>query len=198
MAKYEKDTRTVARTWLDRLASIDGAPVEVTKAMLLVAFDNMGKIGFTKEFGSITKGEGTRWLNLLSALFEQLARLGGLPWPVLVAKTFGDLGEVTELSNISAEMAEDRLQVGGSADLLSCSSDATRLTLHNRETTRAWKTCSNTLLKTSSLRSRGRSSTNTTSIRMLKLCLWLQRQFLRHVNKHYTQAPCLERLTLSD
>lgn len=112
MAKYETETRKVVRTWLDRLDTLDGAPIEITKAMLLVAFDNMGKLGFSKEFGAVASGEGVKWLDLLDVLLSSVARLGGMPWPILVAKSIGQLGDIQEFSNISAGMAEDRLKVG--------------------------------------------------------------------------------------
>lgn len=111
MAKYEGDTRNVVRTWLDRLSGLDGAPVEISEAVLLVAFDNMGKVGFTKEFGTTATGKGVRWLNLMNAAFGRIARLGGLSWPILIVKSIGMMGDIQEFNNISAAMAEDRLKV---------------------------------------------------------------------------------------
>ncbi|KAB5570125.1 cytochrome P450 [Coniochaeta sp. 2T2.1] len=110
MAKYEIDTRTVSRTWLERLSSLDGAPVEITNAMLLVAFDNMGKIGFSKEFGTVTTGQGVKWLALLSSFLRQGAGLAMVTWPLLIIDSVGEFGEVAEFSRISAEMHEDRFQ----------------------------------------------------------------------------------------
>ena len=112
MAKYEIDTRTVSRTWLERLDSLDGAPVEITKAMVLVAFDNMGKIGFSKDFGTVTTGQGVKWLALLSSLFKQGADIAMVAWPILIANnSFGKLGDIAEFGKISAEMSADRFQV---------------------------------------------------------------------------------------
>lgn len=111
MAKYEIDTRTVSRTWLERLDSLDGAPVEITKAMVLVAFDNMGKIGFSKDFGTVTTGQGVKWLALLSSLFKQGADIAMVAWPILIANSFGKFGDIAEFGKISAEMSADRFQV---------------------------------------------------------------------------------------
>lgn len=111
MAKYETKTRSVMRTWLDRLHNLDGAPIEITEAVLLVAFDNMGKVGFTKEFGTTSTGKGVRWLNLLNAAFGRIARLGGVPWPILIVKSVGLLGDIQEFNDISAATAEDRMKV---------------------------------------------------------------------------------------
>ena len=113
MAKYEKHTRNVMRAWLGRLEALDRAPLEISEAVLLVAFDNMGKIGFTKEFGTVASGKPVRWLNLMSALFTSVARLGGVAWPILIAKSLGDsaMGSIQEFSAISAATAEDRLKV---------------------------------------------------------------------------------------
>jgi tryprostatin B 6-hydroxylase len=111
MAKYELDTRNVMRTWLDRLDTLKGAPVEITEAVLLVAFDNMGKIGFSREFGTIATGKGVKWLDLLDALLGAVAKLGGAPWPIMIAKSIGTLGTIQEFANISASMAEDRMKV---------------------------------------------------------------------------------------
>jgi hypothetical protein len=111
MANYEIKTRKVVRTWLDRLNTLDGAPIEVSKAMLLVAFDNMGKLGFSTEFGTVTTGEGVKWLDLLEVLLGSIAKVGGMPWPILIAKSIGQIGAIQEFSNISAATAEDRLKV---------------------------------------------------------------------------------------
>lgn len=111
MAKYETETRKVVRAWLARLENLDGAPIEVTKALLLVAFDNMGKIGFSKEFGTVASGKGVKWLDLLDVLLASVARLGGMPWPILIAKSLGQLGDIREFSDISAALAEERLKV---------------------------------------------------------------------------------------
>ncbi|KAB5513415.1 cytochrome P450 [Coniochaeta sp. 2T2.1] len=81
----------------------------MTKAMLLVAFDNIGKVGFSREFGTTTEGEGTKWLDHLEAFFTLVARLGGLPWPPLIVKSTGVMGDVTELEKISVDIVEDRL-----------------------------------------------------------------------------------------
>lgn len=116
MARYETCTRKAARTWLGRLDS-DGTSVEMSKAMLLVAFDNMGQVGFSHEFGATTKGEGARWIDLMGALFEAIASVGGLPWPTLIAGSLEKLGRVgplkdaLEFNDISKEFAHDRLSV---------------------------------------------------------------------------------------
>ncbi|KAB5559532.1 cytochrome P450 [Coniochaeta sp. 2T2.1] len=110
MAKYEKHTRSVMRTWLGRLADLEETPIEISGAVLLVAFDNMGKIGFTKEFGTVATGKPVRWLNLMAAAFTSIARLGGVAWPILLAKSVGVLGDIEEFSAISAATAEDRLK----------------------------------------------------------------------------------------
>jgi tryprostatin B 6-hydroxylase len=99
MAHYETCTRKAVRTWLGKVTSLKGEAIEMSKAMLLLAFDNMGQIGFSKEFGATQKGEGARWIHLMGALFEQIASLGGLSWPTLIAASLEKLGRFGPLKN---------------------------------------------------------------------------------------------------
>jgi hypothetical protein len=113
MAVYETQTRSVVRTWLGRLESHEKAPIETTQAMLLLAFDNMGKIGFSKDFGTILAGKGTRWLDLLHVSFTQVAKLGNVRWPILILKSLGQSADVLEFQDLIEDMAEERLKVSG-------------------------------------------------------------------------------------
>lgn len=116
MARYEVSTRKAARTWLGRLAD-DGEDVEMSKAMTLVTFDNMGQVGFSHEFEATTKGEGAQWIDLMGGLFEAIASVGGLPWPTLIAGSlekmgkFGPLRKALEFNDISIKFATQRLNV---------------------------------------------------------------------------------------
>ncbi|RKU46919.1 hypothetical protein DL546_003487 [Coniochaeta pulveracea] len=134
MAHYEICTRKAVRTWLAKVASVEGEAIEMSKAMLLVAFDNMGQIGFSKEFGATQKGEGTRWIHLMGALLEQIAILGGLTWPTLVARSleglgkFGPLKDALEFNDISKDFAHERLDVSTSSLSLRLAENVTNRT----------------------------------------------------------------------
>lgn len=109
MLRHELSTRKVCRSWIEKLASDSGKPVEVRKAMLLIAYDNMGYLGFSKEFGATTKGEDVRWLDLISLGFDIAAKLGGWLWPILVLGKLGLMPK--EMDRLVEKMGNERVEV---------------------------------------------------------------------------------------
>jgi hypothetical protein len=102
---------TVIQTWLDKLASSNGEPIEMKQNLALLAFDHMGLLGFSKNFASLSAGKGVRWLHLLDVVLGPIETLGGVIWPLLIAKNLKLSKKSVEFDQISIDMTEERLKV---------------------------------------------------------------------------------------
>ncbi|KAK4168375.1 Tryprostatin B 6-hydroxylase [Cladorrhinum sp. PSN259] len=109
LAIYEDKTREVCHTWLDKLASLNGTPINTTLYSNLLTFDHMGKVGFSHEFGTLQEGKHNHMLDLLQQMFGPMGNLGELIWPLAILKGFGVEGEAAEFDRLAQEMADRRL-----------------------------------------------------------------------------------------
>lgn len=66
---YETTTREVCHIWLKKVSEFKGAPINTSLFSLLVSFDNMGKVDFSLEFGTLEAGKEDLMLNLLETMF---------------------------------------------------------------------------------------------------------------------------------
>jgi hypothetical protein len=78
---------------------------------LLITFDHMGKIGYSRDFGTIEAGKENRMLDLLEVMFGQIGQLGELTWPIALMKSLGVGGEAAEFDALACKMADGRLEV---------------------------------------------------------------------------------------
>ena len=108
---YENRTREVIRTWLDKLKSYDGSPIDTSLYSLLITFDNMGLIGFSHSFNTIQSGKENRTIQLLEVLFGQIGKIGELVWPLCLLKDLGLDGDAPEFEDLFCKMANERDQV---------------------------------------------------------------------------------------
>ncbi|KAK4653470.1 hypothetical protein QC762_506640 [Podospora pseudocomata] len=108
LAIHEPKTREVCHRWLNKIASLNGQPINTSLFSLLIPFDHMGKVGFSYEFRSIEAGEENRMLHLLESLFGQFGRTGELCWPLSIAKDLNLGKESAEFDRLTMEMADRR------------------------------------------------------------------------------------------
>ncbi|KUI67260.1 Tryprostatin B 6-hydroxylase [Cytospora mali] len=79
------NTRCVESDWLTRVEELAAAGQAVDDSLfsLLISFDNMGRVGFSREFGLVTAGKESHYLELIEWLFGSIAVLGSsFGWPV--------------------------------------------------------------------------------------------------------------------
>lgn len=114
IAGYEnKTTREVIPIWLEKLsdAAKDQSPIDSSLFSLLVAFENMGKIAFSHDFGTLAAGKEVRMLHLMEAMFGGVAKLGEMVWPMAMLLSLGvGGGEAAEFDALTVEMADRRIQ----------------------------------------------------------------------------------------
>jgi tryprostatin B 6-hydroxylase len=108
---YETYTREVTHTWLDKVASMLGRPVDTSLFALLIPFDNMGKMGYSADFSTVKAGKEDRILRLIEVTFATIGKLGQLTWPVVLAKEFELIAEQKEFEELASKLAESREKV---------------------------------------------------------------------------------------
>ncbi|KAK3356649.1 cytochrome P450 [Lasiosphaeria hispida] len=105
---YENSTRMVCKTFLGKVAALEGRPIDSSLFSLLITFDNMGKIGFSHQFGTIEAGKENHMLGLLEVTFGQIAQLGELVWPLAFFKSLGVGGDSAKFDALTRKMADTR------------------------------------------------------------------------------------------
>lgn len=110
---YLGRAEATARDWLKRLEEVAGAgqAVDISLSSLLISFDNMGRVGFSREFGLVTAGKESHYLGLIEWLFGSIAVLGSsFSWPVPIAQALNIDPRQRQLEEAAMHEANLRLQ----------------------------------------------------------------------------------------
>ena len=91
---------------------MEGKPVDTTLYSLLIPFENMGRMGFSKSFGSIQAGKEDRMLHCLEVTYGSVGQLGQLSWPLVLLQDLGVSGPHTEFESLAMKMTDERIAVG--------------------------------------------------------------------------------------
>ncbi|KAK0710627.1 cytochrome P450 [Lasiosphaeris hirsuta] len=105
---YENSTRVICKTFLAKVAAMEGKSIDSSLFSLLMTFDNMGKIGFSHEFKTIEAGKANYMLGLLEVTFGQIAQLGELVWPLAFFQSLGVGGDSAKFDALTHNMADTR------------------------------------------------------------------------------------------
>ncbi len=97
--------------WLDKLVSLKGEPVDTSLYSLLIPFDNMGKAGYSTDFGTVKAGKEDRMIHLIEVMFASIGALGQLTWPIAVAQALNLTPEQDEFDQLATKLAEERIRV---------------------------------------------------------------------------------------
>ncbi|TEA18151.1 Cytochrome P450 monooxygenase orf5 [Colletotrichum sidae] len=109
LEKYEEETRKVIRTWLSRLSELEGKPVDTSHYAKLIPFDNMGRIAFSRDFGTVKEGREDRMLDIIETTFKIAARLGQLPWPLVFMGKLPRFGMQKEFEDLGVRLINERV-----------------------------------------------------------------------------------------
>lgn len=113
-AAYEEHGHATIEDWLAKLAELDGAPVNTSLYALLIPFDNIGRVGFSCEFGMVRSGAETELLRLLGVGLAAAGKLGQMGWPIGVLRSLGLASDEDKLNVYLDELIEQRIKVGPS------------------------------------------------------------------------------------
>ncbi|KAJ3948522.1 uncharacterized protein N0V96_002777 [Colletotrichum fioriniae] len=111
LERYEEETRTVLRTWLSRLEEVQGKPINASHYAKLIPFDNMGRVGYGRDFGTVRDGREDRMLDLIETTFKLGARLGQTPWPLVFLAKLPRMGMQKEFEDLGVRLVDERIAV---------------------------------------------------------------------------------------
>ena len=80
IAKYDAEIQTTIGLFLDNLACEPGQRVNATDWIAMLAYDLMGVIGFSRDFGSLRAGKKSAAITGLHSAMRALAVLFAIPW----------------------------------------------------------------------------------------------------------------------
>ncbi|OHF00837.1 L-ornithine-N5-monooxygenase [Colletotrichum orchidophilum] len=106
LEKYEEETRIVLRTWLNRLEEVQGKPINASHYAKLIPFDNMGRVGYGRDFGTVRDGREDRMLDLIETTFKLGSRLGQTPWPLVFLAKLPRIGMQKEFEDLGVDSDE--------------------------------------------------------------------------------------------
>lgn len=121
--QYESESQIVVKSWLDKIDAANGQPINVSLFALLIAFDNIGRIAYSKDFGTVKSGKETRMLDMAEVTFATIATLGHLDWPLPL---FADLklGKTQlEFEDLAVRLIDERDKVGNAQPYQMCWTD---------------------------------------------------------------------------
>ncbi|KAK1976881.1 L-ornithine-N5-monooxygenase [Colletotrichum cereale] len=111
LEKYEEETRAVLRTFISRLGELEGTSVDATLYAMLIPFDNMGRVGYGRDFGTVRDGREDRMLALIEASFKTMAWLGLAMWPMAVMARLPRFGMMGEFEELGIRLVDERIAV---------------------------------------------------------------------------------------
>lgn len=123
---YESYAREVVYEWLGKMASLQGQPVNTSLYSLLIPFENMGRMGFSDNFGSIQKGKEDPMLHYLEVTLGSVGKLGAMYWPIALLNAIGGSSEHVAFQRLACNMVDKREKVslGGRYPCVRESTDA--------------------------------------------------------------------------
>ncbi|GKT54529.1 cytochrome P450 [Colletotrichum tofieldiae] len=109
LERYEAETRTVLRTFLSRLEQLQGIPINATLYAKLIPFDNMGRVGYGRDFRTVHDGREDRMLDLIESGFKAMARLGQTSWLVAALMMLPRIGMMREFEELGERLVDERI-----------------------------------------------------------------------------------------
>lgn len=108
---YESYTRDTVKDWLEKIESHGGNPINTSLFAVLIPFDNIGKVAYSTDFGSVRVGKDLPMLSLIETLFKTIGTLGHLDWPLPLTADLGLGKEQAQFEDIAVRMIDERDKV---------------------------------------------------------------------------------------
>ncbi|KAK4096444.1 cytochrome P450 [Parathielavia hyrcaniae] len=107
---YEAETRTVVKSWLAQLERLQGAEVDTSLYAKHIACDNMGRIGYSRDFRNIQGDGDSLMFDIIEITFRTMSKLGQLIWPLVLLFSLPRFGLQKKFEEVSVAMTEERLE----------------------------------------------------------------------------------------
>lgn len=111
LAGYEVQTKSTLRDWFEVLDSKSKTPLDVSLYSILIAFDNVGRIGYSREWGVVKAGKEDRMLELLGASFKPMGKMGRVTWPLAIGARLNVSKELIEFDHLANTVMDERESV---------------------------------------------------------------------------------------
>ncbi|KAL7787138.1 cytochrome P450 [Trichoderma ceciliae] len=108
LESYENYARETVYEWLEKLASVEGQSVNTSLYSLLIPFENMGRMGFSVNFGSIKAGKEDPMLHFLEETLGSIAKLGSMWWPIALINFIGGSSDHVGFQKLTCQMVDRR------------------------------------------------------------------------------------------
>lgn len=89
---------------------MEGLPVNTSLYSLLIPFDNIGKVGYSHDFGLVKAGKENHYLALLESVFGMAGKMGQSTWPLAIANALRLNKEQREADVLGAQMLDERIK----------------------------------------------------------------------------------------
>ncbi|KAK4123026.1 cytochrome P450 [Parathielavia appendiculata] len=107
---YEAETRIVVKSWLDQLERLHGASVDTSLYAKHIACDNMGRIGYSRDFRNIQGDGDSRMFDMIEITFRTMSKLGQLIWPLVLLFSLPRFGLQKKFEELSVALVDERLK----------------------------------------------------------------------------------------
>lgn len=81
----------------------------MTLFCLLIPFEAMGHMGYSKAFNTVKEGKESHMLRLLEITFKTIGLMGSLLWPIHLAARFNLGKEQIEFEKLAVQVADERI-----------------------------------------------------------------------------------------
>ncbi|EQB49466.1 hypothetical protein CGLO_11204 [Colletotrichum gloeosporioides Cg-14] len=107
--KYDMRSFPLMPAVICRIEEVEGKPIDTALYAKLIPFDNMGRVGFSHNFGTVQDGRDDRMLELIETSFKLAARMGGISWPLMLLSSIPRFGMVKEFEGLGARLVDERM-----------------------------------------------------------------------------------------
>ncbi len=112
IARYTRYTQEVCHDWLEKLDELDGKPINILLYTKLIPFDNMGKMGYSVNFGTVKAGKHDHILDFQEITFGNMGVVGQVNWLIKIAKDLRLSPEQREFEKLAIKIVDEREKVG--------------------------------------------------------------------------------------
>jgi len=112
LAGYEVKTRVTLRDWFQVLDKKCKEPLDVSLYSILIVFDNVGRIGYSRDWGVVKAGKEDRMLELLGASFKPMGKMGRVAWPLAIGARLNVSKDLIEFDRLANTVMDERESVG--------------------------------------------------------------------------------------
>ncbi|KAH8821374.1 cytochrome P450 [Xylogone sp. PMI_703] len=115
---YENRIKETIRDFFSKIESKRQDPIDISLYSLLISFDTMGRVGYSKEWGVVKKGSEDVMLSLLEAAFRPIGKLGRVAWILALVNQLKLSKEFLAFEDLAKRSMDERLKMDADGDIM--------------------------------------------------------------------------------